>query len=180
MGSSCSWRGCTRAARSRAVIEQAKGLLVGTHRCSANEALDRLTQASQDHHVRGLNCHLRCAHSQSGRPDDVPSCSRRHCRPAGPDGRQTSNLTGTQPLRLDAVGGTGARVRRQSINDCRRRKTETLPLRSMAPIPQPTGVARTCGTPPPVSPGHAKVSGAARPTQPFRRSTRSSHSSTSA
>ena len=44
--------GLHEAMRSRAVIEQAKGLLMGTHRCSANEAFDRLTQASQDHNVR--------------------------------------------------------------------------------------------------------------------------------
>lgn len=38
--------------RSRAAIEQAKGLLMGIHRCSANRAFERLTKASQDHNVR--------------------------------------------------------------------------------------------------------------------------------
>lgn len=44
--------GLHEAMRSRAVIEQAKGLLMGTHRCSASRAFERLSQASQDHNVR--------------------------------------------------------------------------------------------------------------------------------
>ncbi len=44
--------GLHEAMRSRAVIEQAKGLLMGTHRCSAHQASQRLAQASQDHDVR--------------------------------------------------------------------------------------------------------------------------------
>lgn len=39
------------AIRSRAAIEQAKGLLMGIHRCSAKRAFERLAQASQDHNV---------------------------------------------------------------------------------------------------------------------------------
>lgn len=44
--------GLHEAMRSRAVIEQAKGLLMGTHRCSASRGFERLSQASQDHNVR--------------------------------------------------------------------------------------------------------------------------------
>ena len=44
--------GLHEAMRSRAVIEQAKGVLMGTHRCSASRGFERLSQASQDHNVR--------------------------------------------------------------------------------------------------------------------------------
>lgn len=44
--------GLHEAMRSRAVIEQAKGLMMGAHGCSANQAFERLTQVSQDHNVR--------------------------------------------------------------------------------------------------------------------------------
>ena len=44
--------GLHEAMRSRAVIEQAKGLLMGVHDCSAHQAFQRLTQASQDYDVR--------------------------------------------------------------------------------------------------------------------------------
>jgi hypothetical protein len=45
-------RGLRSAARMRAVIEQAKGVLVERHRISLDEAFDRLRTMSQEHNVR--------------------------------------------------------------------------------------------------------------------------------
>lgn len=38
--------------RSRAVIEQAKGMLMATHQCNADEAFDLLRRASQARNVK--------------------------------------------------------------------------------------------------------------------------------
>lgn len=40
------------AMASRAVIEQAKGILMGRHSCTADEAFEHLARASQDHNVK--------------------------------------------------------------------------------------------------------------------------------
>jgi hypothetical protein len=45
-------RGLRSAARMRAVIEQAKGVLVERHRITLDEAFDRLRKMSQEHNVR--------------------------------------------------------------------------------------------------------------------------------
>ncbi|MFP5282452.1 MAG: ANTAR domain-containing protein [Actinomycetes bacterium] len=71
--------GLKEAMKSRATIEQAKGVIMATRRCSAEEAFQLLVSASQRNNVKLRDVAARVVAGRggrSGRPPPVPSVSK--------------------------------------------------------------------------------------------------------
>jgi ANTAR domain len=80
------------AAEARAVVDQAKGILIHALGCSAEEALERMREVSQRTNLRATEVARRVidAHSRPGgrsRPDDLGQLAELTGRPRRPAGR---------------------------------------------------------------------------------------------
>lgn len=69
--------GLRQVMRRRAVVEQAKGVLMSIHHCTAGQAWQVLVKASADHHVRVGDLAAALAASTAGRSDCPPGTSTR-------------------------------------------------------------------------------------------------------